>query len=686
LSLHNKPKRKSIDLLMYVVIIAAASGIFTYASGDALSTDHIEQLRQTKKFKEFESLASTAFNKAMNLYKDEKYFDAAVKFKEVVLLYPSFSQVDRATFMMGESYYQASMYVESAQAFNRILKNFATSEFEPRALYRLELCSLKMERYNAAIAYYEQLEMKYPQSPDIDGARYFGGLAFYAIDDFDSCNKVMAMLSSESEYYGFGQYTVALCYLREGLRNKDVAGGVDKAINQLDKVIQIKKRSAVGRALVGKAHVTLGQLHYQMGRYDEAEDEFKRIPGRDGHNYDNAQFGLGWCKIKRTELTEDPDEIKDNFKDAAKYMRRIINDLGGSELYAEAYLTLAHCYLGTGDYDKAIETYRYVIDNFSLAADFAGDPQVSKVLEGIITEIEKVKRINTALQELNSIAKRQGRDDIITEIREEQKEVSRLLEDLNELELWFTGRSISGGNVMLGADYGLATISFREGEEIEKELIAYDMELSEKLGKARDEIGRLEKEVHVHELKLDELPLGQPGTAEDTPEGIYRRRIEKYNVIPEQGMGTSDIPGELPPLEYEAPEPGGASEETGPEIIPTEETTSDEGSTASDEGSTASDEGSTASDEGSTAPDWGSEPGGAELGESPPPEETTTPEGETGTTTETGETETTATPSGDSEEPPVLDEEPVVPDEEPVVPEDEPVVPEDEVEGETVPE
>jgi hypothetical protein len=423
-----------------------------------------------------------------------------------------------------------------------------------------------------------------------------------------------------------------------------------------------------------------------MGRYDEAEDEFKRIPGRDGHNYDNAQFGLGWCKIKRTELTENPDEIKDDFKDAAKYMRRIINDLEGSELYAEAYLTLAHCYLGTGDYDKAIETYRYVIDNFSLAADFAGDPQVSKVLEGIITEIEKVKRINTALQELNSIAKRQGRDDIITEIREEQKEVSRLLEDLNELELWFTGRSISGGNVMLGADYGLATISFREGEEIEKELIAYDLELSEKLGKAREEIGRLEKEVHVHELKLDELPLGQPGTAGETPEGIYRRRIEKYNVIPEQGMGTSDIPGELPPIEYEAPEPGGTSEETGPEIIPTEETTSDEGSTASDEGSTASDEGSTASDEGS-------EPGEAEPGESPPPEETT-PEGETETTTEPEIDEVeTATPSGDSEEPPipdeepeVLDEEPTGSDEEPAVSDEEPTVPEDEVEGETVPE
>lgn len=621
-------------LTIIATLVLASGGVYTRANAaDVLSTDHIEQLRQTKKFKEFESLASSAFNKAMNLYKDERYFDAAVKFKEVVLLYPSYSQVDRATFMMGESYYQASMYVESAQAFNRILKNFATSEFEPRALYRLELCSLKMERYNAAIAYYEQLEKKYPASPDMDGARYFGGLAFYAVDDFTSCENVMDRLSSESEYYGFGQYTIALCDLREGLRDNDAAGGVEKAINQLEKVIQIKKRSAVGRSLIGKAHVTLGQLHYQMGRYDEAEDEFNRIPSRDGYNYDNAQFGIGWCNIKRTELTDDPDEVKKQFNKAAKYMRRIINNLEGSELYAEAYLTLAHCYLGTGDYDKSIETYRYVIDNFSLAADFAGDPQVAKVLEGIITEIEKVKRINTALQELNSIAKKQGRDDVVGEIREEQKEVSRLLEDLNELELWFTGRSISGGNVMLGADYGLATISFREGEEIEKELVAYDLELSEKLGKTREEIGRLEKEVHVHELKLEELPLGQPGIMGETPEDIYRRRIKKYNVIPEQELGVSDIPEELPPSEYEQPEPESTPEETitpeeseKPEPEETEsvsETLPDE-TAESEPGTTAEDTGSIEVEESGTLPDdSGSESvsGESEEGESPSEEE-----------------------------------------------------------------
>ncbi len=116
---------------------------------------------------------------------------------------------------------------------------------------------------------------------------------------------------------------------------------------------------------------------------------------------------------------------------------------------------------------------------------------------------------------------------------------------------------------MLGADYGLATISFREGEAIEKELIAYDLELSKKLGKAREEVGRLEKEVHIHELKLEQLPLGQLGTLEETPEDIYRRRIKKYNVILEQETGVFDIPEELPPFEYEGPETEQPADETG---------------------------------------------------------------------------------------------------------------------------
>jgi len=530
------------NLGVWALVVCVAGAIYVPVrcwAADELTTDYAEELRKGKKFKEFEALASTAYDRAYGLFKSEKYYDAAVKFKEIVLLYPSFSKVDRATFMMGEAYYQAGMYTDAASAFNRILKNFPQTEYVPRSLYRLELSSIKMERYNAAIGYYEQLIKNYPNTPEIDGARYFAGFAFYSINDFNNAENTFKAINTESEYFGFAQYSLALCYLREGMRDKDIPGGVDRAINQLQNIFKIKHRSSLGRTLAGKAHVTLGQLHYQMGRYDEAEDEFNDVSSRDSNNYDNAVFGLGWVEIKRAEKETDLEKAKDRYEKAGSLMRRITDNMEGSEVYAEAWLTRAHCYLGTGDYDKAIDTYKYVINNFSLAAEFAGDPNVAKILEGILAEVENVKRINTALQELNKIAKEKGRADVQAQIKLEQAEVERLREDLNDLELWFTGRSITGGNVMLGADYGLATISFREGQEIEKELISYDETMVAKLGVVKEEKTRLEKQVHVHELRKEQIILGQVDEALETPETIYRREIQRYNLIPEQG----EVPG-----------------------------------------------------------------------------------------------------------------------------------------------
>jgi len=554
---------------------------------DEFAGEYAEELRKGKKFKEFEALASTAYERAYRLFKGENYYDAAVKFKEVVLLYPSFSKVDRATFMMGEAYYQAGMYTDAASAFNRILKNFPKTEFVPRSLYRLELSSLKMERYNAAVGYYEQLIRNYPNSPDIDGARYFAGLAFYSITDFDNAKKTFSEIPPESEYYGFGQYSLALCYLREGMRDNDLKGGVERAIAQLENIFRIKHKSALGRTLAGKAHVTLGQLHYQVGRYDEAEDEFNDVSSRDSSNYDNAVFGLGWVEVKRAEMEEDEGKALGHYRRSAGLMKRVTDHMEGSEMYAEAWLTLAHCYLGQGKFDKAIDTYEYVINNFSLAAEFAGDPQVAKILEGVITEVENVKRISTALQELNKIAKDKARADVQAQIRLEQQEVNRLIEDLNDLELWFTGRSITGGNVVLGADYGLATISFREAQEIEKELMSYDEKMIGQLGVVREEKKRFEKEVHIHELRKEQIIIGQKDEALETPEEIYRREIRKYNVIPGQ---TTTEPGEtgstrpryvapetpLTPMEEGEGEPEleaeGATEGEKPAETPAEET------------------------------------------------------------------------------------------------------------------
>ena len=628
---------KAYSLLLpisFLIAFILSLGDFCPVFAEDLASEYSSNIRVTRKIQEFESLAQTEFNKGMRLYKRKDFYKAAVKFKELTSLYPEYSKIARATFMTGQAYYSSGMYVDSAKAYKKVIDYYPDSDFVSNSLYRLELCSFKMERYSAAVAYYDQLLKNYPGSEFMEAATYFGGLSYYSLNEFGRAEQTFESIQPGSEFYGFSQYSIALCYLREGLRDKTQAEGAERAISQLGKVLEIKDKTAVSRALKGKTHVTLGQLYYELGRLDECQDEFESVPSKDGINYDDAQFGLGWTSIRRTELTDNEKEIKGYFKKAARYMRRIIDHMPDSELQAEANLTLAHCYLGSGDFDKALNTYRYVIDTYSLAAEFAGDPEVVKILEGIATEFENVKRINTGLQQLNKMAKSQGRQDILKSIQKEQKEVTRLLEDLRDLELWFTGRSITGGNVMLGADYGLATIAFREGELVEQELLAYDAEMTGKIGKVKEEKGRLEKEIHIHTLKKEQIQIGTVIEGVETPEEVYQREIAKYNKGLEvlEG-GSSGVPDVLPD-EGVTPESGGEAE------TPDAET---ETGTDIPEGKT---EGTVETPEGTT-----------ETGETP---ETTDDSVETEGTTETPE-DTEDSPESDA--PPETEEDAETPEE-----------------------
>ncbi len=244
--------------ISFLIAIMLSCGEFYPGSAEDLLSEYSSNIRVTRKIQEFESLAQTEFNKGMRLYKKKNYYEAAVKFKELTSLYPEYSKISRATFMTGQAYYNSSMYVDAAKAYKKVIDYYADSDYVPNSLYRLELCSFKMERYNAAVAYYDQLIKNYPGSAFMEAATYFGGLSYYSLNDFERAEKTLNGIQVGSEFYGFSQYSIALCYLSAGTRDKKQAEGADKAISQLHNVLEIKDKSSVSRVLKGKTHVTLG--------------------------------------------------------------------------------------------------------------------------------------------------------------------------------------------------------------------------------------------------------------------------------------------------------------------------------------------------------------------------------------------------------------------------------------------
>ncbi len=563
-------KRAITYFLLISILYIVLGELHLYAQEDSeWVADYAERLRRERKFEELEDLAAKRFSDAKRLYNRHNYQDAGLRFKEVVYLFPNFSRVDEACFLMGESFYRAEDYDDAREAFTRLVNTYPESEYYKDSLFRLEKVAHKQERYTEAIFYHQKILMSFPDADFIDAANYIGGVCRYLIGEFEEAAEVMDKIPVSSSYYGYGQYTKALC-----LVHRDDLNG---AINQFMNVLEAKEKSGATRALKNLTHLTLGRLYYELGNYEEAIRHYKEVSSLDKENYDDAILGIGWVYVKQ-----------EDYEKAEKMFKKIINEMPQSELVAEARLSLGHCYLGLDKYDKAIEVYRYIMEHHSLAAELAGDPRVTEIFQGITEEANNVDKLYYNLVELDKIALAQGRDDLHRKIQSEKEEVKRLQDLLAGLEMWFSGRSTTGRNLMLGAEFGMATVAFEKEQNIEAEILRLSQEANIEIGKLREQeeeymamaeeeiVGEKEKALGWYKALTGEegvSVLVEP-PAEYTPGEIdFAKEQRKSMGLPEELEGVTynqkiiqEKPIIIPPpekesSEYEIESPGSAGEE-----------------------------------------------------------------------------------------------------------------------------
>lgn len=84
--------------------------------------------------------ARDQYEYAMNLYKKEKYYQAAIEFQKFVYSFPGNNEVDTAQYYLGMCYYKDEDYALGAGEFKKILTSFPASEFADDAQYRLAMC------------------------------------------------------------------------------------------------------------------------------------------------------------------------------------------------------------------------------------------------------------------------------------------------------------------------------------------------------------------------------------------------------------------------------------------------------------------------------------------------------------------------------------------------------------------
>jgi outer membrane protein assembly factor BamD (BamD/ComL family) len=81
-----------------------------------------------------------------NLTKRKAYEGARDRLQEIIETYPDFSRMDEVVFLMGEVYMRLGKKPEATDYYNKLLKDYESSEFAKKARARLDELKAEPEK------------------------------------------------------------------------------------------------------------------------------------------------------------------------------------------------------------------------------------------------------------------------------------------------------------------------------------------------------------------------------------------------------------------------------------------------------------------------------------------------------------------------------------------------------------
>ncbi len=131
----------------------------------------------------------------------------------------------------------------------------------------------------------------------------------------------------------------------------------DKAIEAFTQVTKMTARDARDRKVQELAEVSLGRVHFEVAKYDEAVEHYSRVP-QQSDNFPDSLYEIAWCYVRKGELRK--------AKDATEVLLLVAEN---SVLAPEAKILQGTLLQKLQNYDEAIDTYNGVINEYAPVRD-----------------------------------------------------------------------------------------------------------------------------------------------------------------------------------------------------------------------------------------------------------------------------------------------------------------------------
>jgi tetratricopeptide (TPR) repeat protein len=131
----------------------------------------------------------------------------------------------------------------------------------------------------------------------------------------------------------------------------------DQAIESFNQVTKMTARDARDRKVQELAEVSLGRVHFEVGKYNEAVEHYSRVP-QQSENFPDALYETAWCYVRKGELRK--------AKDATEVLLLVAEN---SILAPEAKILQGTLLQKLQNYEEAIDTYNGVINEYAPVRD-----------------------------------------------------------------------------------------------------------------------------------------------------------------------------------------------------------------------------------------------------------------------------------------------------------------------------
>lgn len=106
------------------------------------------------------------YDDSLALYRNGKYEDAILGFKDFLKNYPKSDLADNAQFWIGESYFSLKQYEQAILAYNDVIKRYPKGNKIPNALLRQSLAFIEINDKTSARLLLRKIIKEYPNSSE----------------------------------------------------------------------------------------------------------------------------------------------------------------------------------------------------------------------------------------------------------------------------------------------------------------------------------------------------------------------------------------------------------------------------------------------------------------------------------------------------------------------------------------